>query len=167
MADGLTIQMQGFAELDKLFADMGGPTGEAVVRRGLRAGGNVMKAAIAANAPVRPEGISATALPPGALQRDVQVHLAKDKGADGSYSVYIEAGPATIHVSRWVEWGHRLVRGRSSKRARGKQVGDVPAHPYIRPAFDANEDLAVNAVGASIMEDYEKAFKANGTMVEG
>ena len=160
MADGLVVQMQGFAELDKLFADMGGPTGEVVVRRGLRAGGNLMKAAIAANAPVRPEGVSTTALPPGALQSDIQVHVAKES-AD-SFSAYIEPGAATRAVSRWVEFGHRLVRGRTSKRgAKGQQIGDVPAHPYIRPAFDSNEDLAVNAINESIMEDFEKAFKGS------
>lgn len=169
MADGLTVQMQGFAELDKLFADMGGPTGEVVVRRGLRAGGNVMKAAIAANAPVRPDLPSGTALPPGALQSDITVTVSKD--SDTSFSAWIEPGAQTRRVAIWVEWGHRLVRsGRlAAKRSRGngKVVGDVAAHPYIRPAFDANEDLAVNAVSASIAEDFEKAFKTNGTLTGG
>lgn len=165
MADGLEITVTGLSELDAAMADLGsGDAVEQVCRRALREGGNVMKAAIAANAPVRVELPSGTALPPGALQSDIQVTVSKD--SENSFSAWIEAGPATIHVSRFVEYGHQLVRGGrlATKRSRGngKIVGDVRAHPYIRPAFDSNEDLAVDAVSESLAKDINAAARKRG-----
>jgi HK97 gp10 family phage protein len=153
MADGLEITTTGFAEVERSLEDLGQSLGEQICRKALRAGGNVMKAAIAANAPVRPDLPSGTALPVGALQSDITVAVTKD--APDSFSAWIEPGKETMHVARWVEWGHRLVRGK-------KEVGDVPAHPYIRPAFDANEDLAFNAVAETITTEVNKVAAERG-----
>ena len=161
MADGLEITVTGLSELDAAMAELGsGNAVEQVCRRALREGGNVMKAAIAANAPVRPELPSGTALPPGALQGDIQVTVSKD--SENSFSAWIEPGKFTRHVATWVEYGHRLVRGKTGKRSEGTVTGDVRAHPYIRPAFDANEDLAVDAVSESIAKDINAAARQRG-----
>lgn len=161
MADGLEITVQGASDLDRILDDLGaGDAVELVCRRALRNGGNLMKAAIAANARVRPPLPSGTALPPGALQGDIQVAVTKD--AENSFSAWIYPGKFTRHVALWVEWGHRLVRGKSTKSRKGKEIGDVPAHPYIRPAFDENEDLAFEAVADSLATDINAAAKARG-----
>lgn len=157
MADGLEITVQGADDLDKMLDDLGaGDTVDSVCRRALREGGNLMKAAIAANAPVRTPMPSSNALPPGTLQSDITVTVSKD--SENSYSAWIEPGKFSRHVAIWVEWGHRLVRGKSRKGLPGRVVGDVPAHPYIRPAFDANEDLAFEAVAESLAKDINTAY---------
>jgi HK97 gp10 family phage protein len=162
MADGLEITTTGFAEVERSLEEMGQSLGEQICRKALRAGGNVMKAAIAANAPVRPPLPSGTALPPGALQSDITVIVSKD--APDSFSAWIEPGKETIHVARWVEWGHRLVRGKTRKRKnlKGKEIGDVVAHPYIRPAFDANEDLAFEAIAETVATEVNKVASERG-----
>jgi HK97 gp10 family phage protein len=153
MADGLEITTTGFAEVERSLDDLGQSLGEQICRKALRAGGNVMKAAIAANAPVRPDLPSGTALPAGALQSDITVVVTKE--APDSFSAWIEPGPASRHVSIFVEWGHRLVKGE-------RQIGDVSAAPYIRPAFDANEDLASNAVADTIATEVNAAASERG-----
>lgn len=153
MADGLDISITGLGELDHAMQDMGeGQAAEGICRRALRAGGDVMKGAIAANAPVRPALPSGTALPPGTLQSDITVTVTRE--SPESFSAWIEPGKYSRHVASWVEWGHRLVKGK-----KGKVVGDVVAHPYIRPAFDANEELAAAAMAESITADVTTALK--------
>lgn len=164
MADGLEITTQGFTEMESTLDDLGTSLGEKICRKALRAGGNLMKAAIAANAPVRPDLPSKTALPVGALQSDVIVTVTKD--SEHSFSAWIEPGKETIRVARWVEWGHRLVRGGRymnwGKRGKGTQVDEVRAHPYIRPAFDANEDLAAGAMAEVITTEVTALAKQRG-----
>ena len=164
MADGLEITTTGFAEVERSLDDLGQSLGEQICRKALRAGGNVMKGAIAANAPVRPDLPSGTALPVGALQSDITVIVSKD--SPESFSAWIEPGKSTLHVARWVEWGHRQVAGGRfknwGKRGKGKEVGDVEAHPYIRPAFDANEELAFSAIAETIATEVNKVAAERG-----
>jgi HK97 gp10 family phage protein len=155
MADGLEITTTGFADVERSLEDLGQSLGEQICRKALRAGGNVMKAAIAANAPVRPDLPSGTALPVGALQSDITVIVSKDRSQPDSFSAWIEPGKQTMHVARWVEWGHRLVHGK-------KEVGDVPATPYIRPAFDANEDLVFGTIAETIATEVNKVAAERG-----
>jgi HK97 gp10 family phage protein len=152
MADGLEITTTGFAEVERSLEDLGQSLGEQICRKALRAGGNVMKAAIAANAPVRPDLPSGTALPVGALQSDITVIVSKD--APDSFSAWIEPGKETMHAARWVEWGHDFPKG--------KKIKDVRAYPYIRPAFDANEDLAFNALAETIATEVNKVAAERG-----
>jgi hypothetical protein len=125
-----------------------------------------MKAAIAANAPVRAPLPSGTALPPGTLQSDITVVVTKD--APDSFSAWIEPGKFSRHVARFVEWGHRMTRGKGKNsvvlkvRKNGVELEDVPAHPYIRPAFDANEDVAFEATAESLATDINAAAKQRG-----
>lgn len=162
MDDGVEITTQGFPELERTLEEMGHSLGEQICRKSLRAGGQLIKAAIAANAPVRPDLPAGTALPPGALQSDVQVTVSKDKNLPDSFSAWIEPGKETIHVARWVEWGHRLVRGKSRKGSSVNVIGDVPAHPYIRPAFDANEELAFEAVAETVATEVNAVASERG-----
>lgn len=60
------------------------------------------------------------------------------------------------HVANWVEYGHRMVGHKPGK----KLIGQVPAHPFVRPTFDAAADRAVEAFAASfsdsVREEYEQ-----------
>jgi hypothetical protein len=166
MPDGLEMTTRGFPELERTLDDMGQSLGEQVCRKALREGGNLMKGAIAANAPERPDLPSGTALPVGALRNDITVTVTKDKGAQNSFSAWIEAGKETFRVSVWVEWGHRFVRGGRymnwGKRGKGQHVGEVIAHPYIRPAFDANEDLAFEVIAQTALNEINRVAGERG-----
>jgi hypothetical protein len=48
-----------------------------------------------------------------------------------------------------VELGHRQVTHRPKKR----EVGHVPAHPFVRPAFDLAGDRAVQVFGETLAEE--------------
>lgn len=161
MADGIEITFEGMPEFSRMMQDLAGPAAERIIRHAVREGGRVVQAAITEAAPVRPDLPSGTALPPGALKNDIVVKVRKEP--DGSISAYIEPGSRTRYAAVLVEWGHRLVRGGRSKRSGilgqsyvgpGRVVGEVPAHPFVRPAFDASEAAAQDAIAMDIAASF-------------
>jgi HK97 gp10 family phage protein len=153
MADGLEITVDGLAQFNQVMEDLAGPSAVNAARHAMRAGGRVIQEAITEAAPVRPPLPSGTALPPGALKSDIELHVSKER--DGSVSAYVEPGKLTMRVARWVEYGHKLVRG-------GKVVGDVPAHPFIRPAYEASEAAAQAAIEEQMGEEINQAAAVLG-----
>lgn len=112
--------------------------------------GRVLKAAIEDNAPVAALGPTAdgTSLEPGELKANIGMSLIED----GPNGAYVSVGPNrnVAHIARWVEYGHRLVKGGSSKlnkrggySGKGTQIGFVPAYPFIRPAGEVAGPEAV------------------------
>lgn len=130
-----------------------------ITRKALRKGAQVTRAAIAERAPVRPDLPSGTALPMGALASDIIVRSYTD--ADGKEVASVQPGEYTDHVAGFVEFGHRMVRGGYSRvdkktgktKGHGKEVGQVPAHPFFRPGAEASEDAAAEAIVESLSED--------------
>jgi hypothetical protein len=159
MADGLEITFEGLAQFNAMMTELAGPTAESVARRAMRAGGRVIQAAITEAAPERPDLPSGTALPPGALKSDIELHVAKEQ--DGSISAYVEPGRLTMAAARWTEYGHELVLG-GRKGKGGISKGHVPAHPFIRPAFDSSEAAAQAAIEETIAEEINKAAAVLG-----
>jgi bacteriophage HK97-gp10 putative tail-component len=49
-------------------------------------------------------------------------------------------------VALWVEYGHRMLSHS------GKPIGTVPAHPFIRPAFEAAADRAIEVFTETVQE---------------
>jgi Bacteriophage HK97-gp10, putative tail-component len=159
MADGLEITFEGFAQFNAMMTELAGPTAESVARRAMRAGGRVIQAAIAEAAPERPDLPSGTALPPGALKSDIELHITKE--SDGSISAYVEPGKLTMHAARWVEYGHKMVTGGRLAKG-GSHVGNVPAHPFIRNSFESSESAALAAIEETIAEEINKAAAVLG-----
>jgi hypothetical protein len=50
------------------------------------------------------------------------------------------------HVANWVEFGHRMMTHKPGSR----EVGFVPAHPFMRPAFEAGGDRAIDAFATTL-----------------
>ncbi len=79
----------------------------------------------------------------------------------------VRPGHFTQHVARWVEYGHRTVKGgyssykRGRLQGRGKQIGDVPAHPFIRPGFEEARAAATEVTILTLREEIEKAAKSS------
>lgn len=159
MADGIRITLEGFDKLDANLLQLGGETGERIIRKAMRAGGEVVRAAITDAAPVRTAGLGGNSsnpawdLPPGALKSDIQLTVTKDKQT-GSIAAYIEPGAYTKFVAKMCEYGHQIAKGGrlgyGGRAGKGTVAGFVPAHPFVRPAMELSADAAIEAIEGTI-----------------
>jgi HK97 gp10 family phage protein len=151
-----------FSACDAYFAEIADPARvKKITRKALRKGAMVIRDAVAARAPERPELPSGTALPIGALQNDIIVRSSTDD--NGREIATVQPGALTNHVAGWVEFGHQLVTGgklSTSGKGSGHRVGVhamtstfVPPHPFFRPAEEASEAAATEAITESLSED--------------
>jgi HK97 gp10 family phage protein len=146
------IIFEGLAEFEGSMVQLSIDLPEKVIRRGLRDGGRVVQAAVTEAAPVRPDLPSSTALPPGALKADIELRVRKEN--DGSFSAIIRPGKYTRYAAYLVEYGHKLVVGGKAGKG-GTTEGQVPAHPFFRPAFDGSEAEAMSVTEATILAEIE------------
>jgi len=167
---GFSVRLEGFKELDAKLVALGGQAGLDATRDGLRAGGEVIQAAIRGRAPVRPDLPSGDALPPGALAHDIELAIGEE---DGHPAAIIRPGSETAYAAEWLEYGHRMVTGGYSKavgtsgRHRGpgkltmtkRGTKSVPAYPFIRPGFEESAGAAAEAANKATGEAIEKAFR--------
>lgn len=164
MADGFSMEIRGLKELDAKLENMKQQTAARAVWHALEAGGEVFQQAVQELAPERPDLPSGTALPPGVLKIDIELHRTRDE--QGHPAVAVRPGKYTAHVARWVEYGHRMVRGGWSKITGGKVTGpgrhlkndqgeevNVPAHPFIRPAYESARETAVMVAVLTLEND--------------
>jgi HK97 gp10 family phage protein len=160
--DGITIQIDGLVELQAKLEELKTTAAESCIRKALRAGALYEKDALETAAPVRPDLPSGTALPPHALENDITISV--NKISDDNFIATIGPGRATAQAARLVEYGHRLVTGGRSKTGKsgksvgpGKQVGTVPAHPWIRPTWESTENEVTRIVTDTLAEEVTKA----------
>jgi hypothetical protein len=137
-------------------------------RRAVLAGARVIGAAMVERIPVlagKNEG--SDSLNPGELKENVRV---RTKRIDGeTVGLAGPAGGAGKYgkIAYDVEYGHRMVTGGESKLgADGNFHGggkasekDVPAHPCLRPAFEASAGQALAAMGQSLGETLKESVK--------
>lgn len=141
--------------------------GEAA-RRAARAGARVVGAAMMERSPVTVERTTnSDALEPGELRSNIKVRT-RSQIVDGVATAM--AGPKLGRIGRAaynVEFGHRMVTGSKSElgpdgvfRGGGTvHEQDVPAHPFLRPAFEASAAEALEAAGESLREDFNPEAK--------
>jgi HK97 gp10 family phage protein len=163
--DGLTIEIQGLAELQAKLNDLGTKAADAAMRKALKAGAAIEQAAISERAPIKvgTGGI----LPDGALKNDIVIKIKRDDR--GGMTAVVGPDKYTAHVARWVEYGHRLVRGGYSKkfadgttRGPGKEVDQVEEHPFIRPAWEASREEVTTAITTTLASEIELAAARKG-----
>jgi hypothetical protein len=101
-----------------------------------RAGAQVVFEEMELLAPTRetPRTEHSNALPPFAVRRDLDV-----RPIDNQAGWLVGPGERTAYVVRWLEFGHRLLRGKH------KVVGMVEPHPFIRRSYDLSVDAAGEA----------------------
>ena len=104
MPPGFEVSVQGLSELQRRLDELKQTDADRIVNRGLRAGAAVYKVAEEERAPDRPNLPSGTALPPGALKRDVTIRKAKQR----KNTYLVGPGKYTSHAAHLVEFGHRL-----------------------------------------------------------
>jgi hypothetical protein len=148
MADGVDISIENLPQFEAMMKDLGeGAAIEKVERKAMRAGGSIIQAAIIAAAPVRTNLPSGTALPPGAVKSDILLNVVKEP--DASISAIVRPGKLTLHVVRWLEYGHELIVG-GRKGKGGVNKGRVEAinagQGFVRVSFEGSEAEAVAAI---------------------
>jgi len=152
----MPIEFTGWDKLSQRLdavADRLGPKG---MDRVVRAGAQVFQEAVEAAAPVLDHRTAnSTALDPGALKAGIGTRLRHN--AVGTAEARVgPVGKEVRHVARWVEYGHRLVKGGYSKvtakgtRGPGVEIGEVRAHPFIRPAYESARGAAEEAMIAEV-----------------
>jgi len=165
MPDGINIEITGLAELKATFESLATKDADRAVLKALKAGAVIEQAAITAAAPVK--DTTGGLLPDGALKSDITISTKRD--SQGKPYIIVAPGKYTAHVARWVEYGHRLVRGGYSRvlksgktRGPGKEVGTVQAHPFIRPAYEESQNAVASAIATTLVEEIEKAAAKGG-----
>ncbi|MCU1251533.1 MAG: phage protein gp10 family [Edaphobacter sp.] len=163
--DGFSISIEGLSDLQAKLDDLSTKAAERAIRAALRAGAAVEQAAIIERAPVK-DGTGGM-LPEGALKSDIVVKMTRDE--QGTILAVVGPAKLTKHVARWVEYGHRNVRGGVSRLLRngkskgpGSQIGDVPAHPFIRPAYEASRQAVADTICTTLATEIEAASKRKG-----
>lgn len=140
----MSLKTTGFPETQAALAQLQQLVRTEATRGAVAAGAVVIRDAMAESAPTLDERTArSTALPRGALKVDIGVRM---HPADREGYITAEIGPRKhAQVAWWVEFGHRLVKGGYSKllvggrhRGGGSLIGDVPAHPFLRPAYEAS-----------------------------
>jgi HK97 gp10 family phage protein len=160
MPDSVNIDIAGLTDVKAMLEDLGTQAGERAIRKALRAGAAIEKAAIEERAPIKigKGGI----LPEGALANDITVTLTRRD--QGNVAAIVQPGKLTRHVAEWVEYGHRQVTGGHSKklangntRGPGVEVGQVDAHPFIRPAYEATAEEVATTIATVLTDEVTKA----------
>lgn len=148
------------AQMNNMRAQVSGP----IAKKAVRAAGNVVREAMVERTPENIErNAGSDSLPPGAVKADIKVRFPAQEQVLETTAL-IGPGSKTAHVARWVEYGHRMVHGGQSKvGADGKVRGtgrasavDVPADPFLRPAYEASLDAAREAEAEVLQEELQK-----------
>lgn len=161
----MAIETTGIAEMKARMLALRQQVSGPMAAKAVRAGGRVIRDAMIERTPVNVErNAGSNSLEPGAVKEDIKVRMpAKENQFEAT--ALIGPGKTTSHVARWVEYGHRMVTGGQSKvlpsgkiRGSGKVAEkDVPAYPFLRPAFEESVAAAQEAEVASLREDLSKA----------
>ena len=116
---------------------------------------HMRECALAGAEVIRAEAATLAPRKTGTLAGDIQKEVKKQTKS----RVDIHVGPGKqAWYGRLVEFGHAIVAGGTLVtkfsgrviRIGGKKVGDVPPHPFMRPAFDAKTDEAYDAFAAEL-----------------
>ena len=101
---------------------------------------HMRECALAGAEVIRAEAATLAPRKTGTLAGDIQKEVKKQ--TKSRVDVHIGPGKKGWY-GRFVEDGHAIV-------VAGKKVGDVPPHPFMRPAFDAKTDEAYDAFEAEL-----------------
>ena len=135
-----TVTFAGFKELDDDFKLLSNAEQRKVSRQAVRAGAVVFRDAVRANAPVRS----------GLLKRSVSVDTVRGSATAGVKFKKVPAkkkGKKGKHKAMPYYW-YFLENGTSN----------MPAQPFVRPAFDASVKQAEEAAFNQYLNDIDRIF---------
>jgi HK97 gp10 family phage protein len=144
MAGGMRGEVRGSQDLQSRLRAVGQEIATKVTQQALEAGAAVIKTAVEEVTP-RKSGELASGL--------TSAVIVAPSG---------QAGEARVgfghqdYKARWLEFGHRLVKG---KGAKAHEIGRVSAHPFMRPAYETSKDEAQAAVATTIRTETQAVNK--------
>jgi HK97 gp10 family phage protein len=132
-----SIQITIDSDMEQRLRQMGPDLARRALREALEAGGEVLAQAIRERTPVET----------GLLRESVEMTVELNPSGNAGEAT-IGFGPDQDRIAAWVEFGHREV---SKEQI---EVGLVPAHPFVRPAFDEYSsqaaDVATKVLSAAL-----------------
>lgn len=157
----MRLEVSGYRELAAELDQMRAAVRADATRGAVREAAAVMTEAMREKAPELDKTTArSTALPPGALKTGMTFRVRNI----GSGLIMAIIGPrkGTGRAAHLVEYGHRLVKGGKSRigptgpRGPGKEIGEVPAHPFLRPAFEVSYQATLDAFVAGLRKRLER-----------
>jgi HK97 gp10 family phage protein len=143
VADSIRASVSGVDALNRELARVAGELGKRALPPSLAAAANVIASAVQRGA----EPHSITGKMAAALEIKTELDSSGQRGeADIGFG---DQSGVAMHV----EYGHREIT------AAGADAGHVPAHPFIRPAFDSSKGEAVDAFAATFADQAATVFK--------
>lgn len=149
MTGVFALNIKGLDELLKELEGLERKIFDKTMAKTVRAGAKVIQKAAKEKAPVRSnewEGVSYPN-PPGTLKKGIAI--AKASRQPPTIVRYQVGFSKKAWYGHLVERGHKLVRT-------GKTIGHVPAHPFLRPAFDDNVGKVIDAMKDTLREELDK-----------
>lgn len=125
MAD-LDVQITGLRELDRALQELAWPAARRALRKGMRAGANI----------VRDEARAKVAVDTGHLKRQIRTRERSDRDGNMRFAVEVPRG---AFYGRFLEYG-------TSKMA---------AKPFLRPAAETKTEAAVTTMRDALAEAIE------------
>jgi len=158
-----TITVEGIAETVAMLDDLPKTLVLAGFTGALNAAADVLSAELDLQTPIR-LGFSDGDLTVegGALKAALMREVTLDSNYRGGL---VEIGFGKLgYIANFVEYGHVML-SHSGKQLSGPRTpgGFVPAHPFMRPAFEAGKERAIDAFVASIQQTV-KNYKASRGM---
>lgn len=141
----VTMTLEGGAELDRVLRAI-----DAVA-----AGDDLEDAVLAGAAPILEQATGAI----HSLSGELVSHMIAETVEKDRNHVDVVVGALGAPHAHLVEYGHQLVKG-GPLDGDGKVVGHVPAHPFLRPAYDEQQENAVRAIGLTLFEKIDQAVGA-------
>lgn len=179
--DGYDFKVD-ISQCEQFFTAIGDPNRvKKITRKALRKGAEVIRAAVADEAPERPDLPSSTALPIGALKSDIIIRSYTDE--NGTEVASVQPGKYTDHVAAFVEYGHRIIvgpsgrseKGYKSRRNRrtgefegpGTEAGFVQPNAFFRrgeeKSMAAAQDAIEESLGADLVDPEAKGDSTTDT----
>lgn len=150
------VQVTGLRELERTLRMVGEKMRKKILRKAMRKGALPIAKAARARAPRdrKHEGKIAKDLRGIALHRSIAVRSArKRRGGQEDLSVRVTA---TVPHAHLVEYGTG-----PRYHADGKYVGQAPAQPFMRPAFEETKGQAQAIVAREIAAGIEREVRKN------
>jgi HK97 gp10 family phage protein len=160
MSDVISVEITGLERLDYDLANFPAIVTKRIYRKALKAGADIILAAIRSNAPVGEHEITfkSSGLTPGELRAGIIEQIKVDI-AKGTGSATIKPSKKVAHVARWIEYGWMLTGHKPKKVG----IKHIPAHPFIRPAYEAHREEAFAAIQATFDVEIMAAWLSSNT----
>lgn len=164
MAAELEMRVTGLRELGEKLKALPDKLRSRTLRDAVKAGAELVRDAAKAAAPVYTGPVSKGHPPPGTLKKNIICKHARDPAHDETFIVAVRKGKKQTYANSRLN--RRMNRAGASYRPDEKafywrfvEFGTVkmPAHPFLRPAFEANKEAAARAIKPKLAEGLQQA----------